>query len=255
MLALRLDLIEKCVAETFRGSIAQLAAAWPVAPAPHRSTVLRWLKEGTLPRSAKDFLALAGALDVDPFALWSLRVESFDLLCSRILRVSRARRWSQLHLALSFLDSFIGPLAEWPPTHVAEEYYHRLWRTVEFEHPAQDRQNYYAAIGLEPGPTASFAEPQVWHFAYRDAGLRGAAWRPYGFVEVCGLDVRLFNFSGLTDASKLSQRHCPFCVETWFGQGAAKFRITSLHDFRLTLRSRTPESLPKVRFALPASRH
>ena len=255
MLELRLDLIEKCVTENFRGSIAQLAESWPVEPAPHRSTVLRWLKMGALPRSAKDFLALAGALDVDPFALWSLRVEIFDLLCSRILRVSRERRWSQLHVTLAFLDPFIGPLAEWPPSHVAEEYYHRSWRTFDFEYPAQDRQNYYAAIGIEPGSTTRFAEPQIWHFAYRDAGIRGAAWRPYGFVEVFGLDVRLFNFSGLTDAIQLSQRYCPFFVETWFGQGAAQFRITSLHDFQFSLNSGTPESAPKVRFALTSRHH
>ena len=194
MLTLRRDLIEECITTTFGGSIAQLATSWPIEPAPHRSTVLRWLKQGILPRSAKDFLGLAGALDVDPFALWSLPVGNFDLLCSRLPQIARARRWFQLYSGLSFLDVCMGPLAVWPPPHMAEEYFHRPWRTVEIEHPAQDRKNYYATIGLEPALTPRFADPHVWHFAYRAAGIRHATWRPYGFVERYGLEIRLFNF-------------------------------------------------------------
>lgn len=83
------------------------------------------LRASTFPKSARQFLALAGAIDVDPFSLWTFRISAFDVLCARIIGVARQRRWSRLHPALSFLDRFIGPTAQWPPVEIAEDYFGR----------------------------------------------------------------------------------------------------------------------------------
>ena len=99
-------------------------------------------------------------------------------------------------------------------------------------------------------PTRSFADPQVWHFAYRDAGVRRAAWRPYGFVEVVGPTVRLFNFSGLVDGSDRPLAARSLFVETWFGEGAAEFRAASLHKFTLSVQPDPTRQAGGVRFTL-----
>lgn len=251
MLDLRRELITHKVTEAFGGSPAALAASWPIDPVPHRSTVLRWLTAGTFPRSARQFLALAGAIDVDPLSLWTFRISAFDVLCARILGVARHRRWSRLHPALSFLDRFIGPTAQWPPVEIAEDYFGRSWRIAEFEHPAHSDRNYYGHILIEPPRTHGFSDPQIWHFAYRDSGVRNAAWRPYGFVQRMGAELSLFNFSGLTDCAEIGVATRPFCVETWFGEGAARFRVASLHDYRLDIAVAANPGIPHVRFALP----
>ncbi len=251
MLDLRRELITRKVAEAFGGSVAALAASWPVDPVPHRSTVLRWLTAGTFPKSARQFLALAGAIDVDPFSLWTFRISAFDVLCARIIRVARQRRWSRLHPALSFLDRFIGPTAQWPPVEIAEDYFGRPWCIAEFEHPAQIDRNYYGHILIESPRAHDFSDPQVWHFAYRDSGVRSAAWRPYGFVQRMGAELSLFNFSGLTDRAEIGVATRQFRVETWFGEGAAQFRVASLHEYRLAIEVAATPGIPRVRFALP----
>ena len=251
MLELRQDLIISRLRGSGR-SIAAIAASWPNEAAPHRSTLLRWLKSPVLPRSARQLLGLAGALDLDPFALWAFAPDTFDILCARVIRASRSRRWAMLHPALSFLADFIGPVDTWPHPEIAEEYYHRSWCTADFEHTAGRQRNFYAALAIRPPPKNQFADPQVWHFAWRDAAVRGAAWRPYGFVEVLGSVVRLFNFSGLVDIVERPREAGPLFVETWFGEGAAKFRVASLHKFTLRVQSRKiPPAAPRVRFALP----
>ena len=251
MLDLRRELISRKVAEAFGGSPAAVAASWPIDPVPHRSTVLRWLTAGTFPRSARQFLALAGALDVDPFSLWSFRASTFDLLCARIIGVARQRRWSRLHPALSFVDRFLGPTAQWPPVDIAEDYFERPWHIADFEHPARINRNYYGRILIESPRAHDFSDPQVWYFAHRDTGVRNASWHPYGFVQRMGVELSLFNFSGLTDRAEMVAAPRRFCVETWFGEGAAQFRVASLHDYRLEIAVAANPGVPSVRFALP----
>lgn len=250
MLELRRDLIISRVKGSGR-SIAAIAASWPNEAAPHRSTLLRWLKGSVLPRSARELLGLAGALDLDPFVLWTFAPDKFDILCARVVRASRTHRWTMLHPALSFLADFIGPVDEWPPSAIAEEYYGRPWCTADFRHAAGRQRNYYAALAIGPTPKSEFADPQVWHFAYRNAGVRRAGWQPYGFVEVLGSAVRLFNFSGLFDVSERPPATRLLFVETWFGEGAAEFRVASLHKFTLTVQSGPTPRAGLVRFALP----
>jgi hypothetical protein len=75
-----------------------------------------------------------------------------------------------------------------------------------------------------------------------------AWWRPYGFVEIAEGIIRLFDYAGLTQTTKLDgQRR--FFVETWFGEGAADFRVASLHGFTLNIVAQGGK--PSVRFGLP----
>src|SRR4051812_30835949 len=86
----------------------------------------------------------------------------------------------------------------WLPPEVASYYGRdRVWHAQEFRHdPSVGRKNYYAALMLE----GISANPQVWHFAYRDGGvLRGVSvWRHYGFVVLWKGRMLLFSFSGLS---------------------------------------------------------
>ncbi len=81
--------------------------------------------------------------------------------------------------------------------------------------------------------------------------MRRAGWRPYGFVEALGSTIRLFNFSGLVDVAERLPAVRVVFVETWFGEGAAEFRVASLHKFALSIRSGSPALTGQVRFALP----
>lgn len=239
--------------ERFGGSFSAIAAAWLTDPAPHRSTVLRWLRSGTYPKSAQQLLALAGALDVDPFSLWIFRLEAFDVLRARISRLARRRRgWSRLHAALSFLEHFIGSTAEWPPIDIADQYFGRPWWLAEFEHTARARRNYYTRALIESSEPAGFEDPQVWHFAYRDSGVRDAEWRPYGFIQRMGPELSLFNFNGLTDHAEIRPGAVRLHVETWFGEGAARIRVASLHGYRLSLATAPESGIARVQFALPS---
>lgn len=246
MLSLRRELIEKRVHERFGGSSARIAEAWPGNP-PNRSTLHRWLRGDTMPRSSRQLLGLAGALDVDPFSLWSFDAANFESLCARVAAIARWGSWPLLH-SLAFVADFIGPLEPWPPASIATNYYERPWFIRDVQHPARIR-NYYAALAIGGPGMAAFADPQVWHFAYRDAGRRRAGWRPYGFVEVAEGIIRLFDYAGVTQMARLDSQE-RFFVETWFGEGAADFRIASLHGFTLSIVDQGGK--PSVRFGLPA---
>ena len=71
-------------------------------------------------------------------------------------------------------------------------------------------------------------------------------WRPYGFVLREGGRIALFQVRGATAFSEIRPDAGAFVVETWFGPGAADFRVASLHAFDLALDAES--SLPSVRF-------
>jgi hypothetical protein len=66
-----------------------------------------------------------------------------------------------------------------------------------------------------------------------------------------GAELSLFNFSGLTDRAEIGVAARRFRVETWFGEGAAQFRVASLHDYRLGIAVAADPGILRVRFALP----
>lgn len=239
------------IAAKFGGNLAAVSRNWPTEDPPHRSTVQRWLKQETLPRSARELLAFSAALDLDPFALWGVSPATFPHLCERLVKASRMRSWTDVFHGLSFLAEFVGPTPEWPPADLARTYFHREWVIRDFSHPARDRRNYFATIVIKPDRRCStWSADQVWHFAWRDA-IEHALWRPYGFVRLAGPELRLFSFNGLSDSAKVNALGSSFLVETWFGEGAAVFCVASLHPFELELSDIAQGERPRVRFGFP----
>jgi hypothetical protein len=232
--------------ERFDGNLAAVSRNWPVGDPPHRSTILRWLRQETLPRSAHELLSFCGALDLDPFSLWGVAPATFPALCARLVKASRAGSWAGLLPALSF----VGPTPEWPPATLARDYFHRDWSIREFRHPAHERRNYFAPISIDPQAAQNGGIDRVWHFAWRD-DIDHALWRPYGFVRLAGADLRLFSFNGLTDSQKVDTPGSGFTVETWFGEGSAAFRVASLHPFGLKLAEADDTNVARVRFGFP----
>ncbi len=232
VLRLDYDAVKARIDQKFDGNLAAVSRNWPVSNPPHRSTIQRWLRRDTLPRSAQELMAFSAALDLDPFALWGVSTATFPALCARLVKASRAGSWANLLPALSFLAPFVGPTPEWPPADLARTYFHRDWVIYDFSHPARDKRNYFAAISIKPNGRHTSAIDQVWHFAWRDA-IDHALWRPYGFVRLTGTELRLFSFNGLTAWAHVDRPGASFVVETWFGEGAAAFRVASLHNFAL----------------------
>lgn len=122
---------------------------------------------------------------------------------------------------------------------------------MDFRHTAEARRNYDATLAIEQTPAGVRADPQVGHFAYRDAGVRRMAWRPYGFVKALGSTLRLCNFSGRVDVTERPEAARVVFVEAWFGEGA-EFRVASLHKFTLRIQPGSPSGAGRVRFALPS---
>lgn len=250
MLELRQEVIRRRLLATGRG-VVDVARDWPVEDAPHRTTLYRWLQSQTLPRSQRHLLGLAGALDVDPFALWAVTAPTFERVVARVTRVLWSKEWARIHPALSFLEFFVGPLAEWPVERIAQEYFHRSWKCREFKHDASSStQAHYVQVVLQPAESDAFWDPHVFHFAWRDSRAPTTGWRPYGFVEVSRSDaqVRLFHFSGWTQSVGLKADVVAVVVETFFGPRSAAFRVASLHEFRLHIPSAPPSDIPRVRF-------
>jgi hypothetical protein len=241
------DRLRTRIAELYGGNAKAVVDAWPQGFAPpDGSTVTRWIK-GTPPRTVERLLGLAATLDLDPFALWRIESKWTAAVYARVLVAVRTRRWSKLHPALSFLDGFVGPTANWPPREIAPRFFGRPWAVSEFRHQATERRNYFASVRIEPKDVDSHSD-RVWHFAWRD-DADSALWRPYGFVRLTGNALKLYSFSGVVDQVDVvsSQR---FWVETWFGEGAARFRVASLHPFSLKLEC--DDTPPKaVRFGFP----
>jgi len=252
--ALRLDSerIRGLIGDRFGGSISRLAAALPLDEPPDRSTVTRWLSSDGrhFPRDEERILALAGALDVDPTALWTFDAENFPTLWPKIVRAARTGRWSGLLKALAFFRYFSDQAEEWPPQAVARRFFNREWVVNEFAHDPRDGKNFYQDLVVRPRrPQGTF--PTVWHFAFRHGGVRTAKWQPFGFVRRDAEKVLLFNDWAITDEAATTPVDQDICIRTWFGQGAAAFRIVSLHPFTLSIPKLEQPGLPTVHFGFP----
>jgi hypothetical protein len=243
--------IRRLVEELYHGSIARLALALPLARPPDRSTVNRWITSGGrhFPSSEERVLALAGALDVDPVALWSFDPENFGVLWPKIVRAAQRDRWAGLLKPLSFLRHYAAEHDEWPPQEIAQRYHGRRFTVFEFEHDPRRRANFYQRILLAPQRRA---RPVVWHLAFRHAaGVHHPRWRPYGFV-VWDLDrAMLFSDWALARQTPAAPELQELTVETWCGQGPAIFRVASLHRFAATLQAEAPPGVPTLRFGFP----
>lgn len=242
-----LGLLARVVQDRFDGTAAAVARRWPKKPVPHRSTISRWLRGATLPQTERAFLSFAGALDLDPFALWDLSGGQFPRVCARIWKLLHMRKWPAFDSNLSFLTNFVACVPDWPPSRISLEYFSRDWSTVSFSHQASVRNGYYAALVIRPLGSRWRSGVQVWHFAWRPP-QQDALWQPYGFVRLSGADLRLFHFNSYHQSAQVADPVGRFCVETWFGAGDAEFRVASLHEFEIRVVESRPEGLAVVRF-------
>jgi hypothetical protein len=253
MLRLDAECIRVAIDERFGGSISRLAAALALEPPPDRSTVTRWLSsDGShFPRDEERVLALAGALDVDPTALWTFDTETFPILWPKITRAARTGKWSGLLTPLSFLRHFTEPSEEWPPVVVSERFFDRAWEVQEFEHDPRQGKNFYQSIVIRsPNPRGKL--PVVWHFAFRHQGeVYRRDWKPFGFVRWQKGTVTLFNDWAITDEATCARGTEEFCVQTWCGLGSAVFRVASLQPFSIALAKEPRPGMATVRFGFP----
>lgn len=244
-------LLRDLIAIRFKRGVSDLIEAWEASESPagktvpHRATVYRW-QQGQIPRR-EELLRLCALLDVDPFSLLALPEADEADAIRRLHSSFWLDRWDPS--ALSFLAEFFGHQTDWPPTLMAKTYYGRAWFTKEIEHDANHRVNYYAQIEVTSAQDHRREIPQVFHFAYQQPGAFGHRWIQYGFVERLRTSVRLVNIKGEMERYAARAMNDPTLVETWFGPSFTNFRIASLHDFSITLRSSEVDTAERVRFS------
>ena len=234
-------LLRSLVARRLPGGWSELQDLWvardtsqrgAAGQAPHRSTMHRWT-QGQMPRTAGDLLRLCGILDVDPLALLRLPPSEETGALERLVRAYVHGRWQPP--ALEFLHDFLGRRSVWPPPSPALEHFGRDWHVHDFSHDPVDGANQYATVRILPpsSPPRATGEPRVWHFAYRHERLFGRRWLQYGVVSRVGRQVTLLHINGHEDSIELQSEVEVVQVQTWFGPGAAVFRVASLHEFSL----------------------
>lgn len=235
------DFIRARVAERFGGNGARLAAALGL----HRSTVSRWLSPSAKvsPRDGAAAIALAAALDVDPFLLWRVRDEAYPGLCARVRDARWRNEWGGEPPALTFLSRFFGPSARdaWPPANVADAY-GRAWVVRSFTHRPSGPCGRYAARAVR----GRLARPQVWHVtSVASAGLLPPSVDHLGFVRWSEGELTMHNYNGqiIRHGRVVEPR---FSLEVWFGSRAREFSLASLHPFELD----DDPVEPAVRFCL-----
>lgn len=235
------DFIRARVVERFAGNGARLAATLGL----HRSTVSRWISRQAKvsPRDGAAALALAAALDVDPFLLWRIRDEAYPGLCARVRDARWRNAWSGEPPALSFLSRFFGPGARdtWPPAGLAEPY-GRAWTVRRFTHRPTGPCGRYAARTVR----AREPRPQVWHVtSVASEGLIPPAVEHLGFVSWARGELRMHNYNGqIIRHGRVEEPR--FSLEVWFGSRAREFSVASLHPFELE----EGDEEPTVRFCL-----
>jgi hypothetical protein len=192
-------------------------------------------------------LELAGTLDLDPFALFETTPKAYAAMCRALARSIGAKDASPLGKDLGWLRGLIAPNEEWPDNDPATKFFGRKWNVRAFSHAARDRQNYFQRISINAVPR-KFAEPQVWHFAFKGNNPAFPLWTPYGFVERKCDEIAVYHYRGYSATVDTRADARTFSVETWFGTGAAEFRVASLHPFTLALKRDTDQMNPSVRF-------
>lgn len=181
-------------------------------------------------------MPLAGALDLDPFVLFETTPDSYATLCLALMQKIAVRNVGPLGSELAWAHDLIVPSRDWPPRGIATRYFNnnRQWRTQDFCHTASEARNYFQRVSIT-AEHREFAEPQVWHFAFRVPGAKRPVWTPYGFIERERERVRLYQFRGHMAELEIPLDSKSFVVETWFGIGPAEFRVASLHRSNLAI--------------------
>lgn len=228
---------------------ADLLRAWPEDfPPPHRTTIWRWLK-GKISVPVDEVMRLAGAIDLDPVALFESTPDDYAGLCVRLMQDIGSNEVSPWSQRLEWAHDLITPSENWPPRFVPTKYYgrSRSWITHDHSHKANRLQNVYQRIIIS-AKLRPHREPQVWHFAFRSYGPIRRVWRPYGIVMREDGKLQLYHCRGICDQASLPSSQEYFPVETWFGNEAADFRIASLHSFDIEMLTNWDAKVPCLRF-------
>ena len=260
---LRQDLIQRVISRDFEGNASAFGRSLELTDLPHRKTIFRWARQQQgLPKSPERMLALAQALDVDPFLLLDIDPEILLRCCAA---ASWNLTWGSVHKALAFLNGLLSLSPEaWPPPEMAEGF-DGQWYYRDFAHDPSLGRNHFQAFCLTPdqfydpnGQPESLRDPQAWYLAWRDASFSNGKpeakswWKPFGMLRLEQDQIHLLHFNGLTEQMPLHSQADPrFCFETFFGQGGAEFRIASLHPFDFTVPTDLDAALPRVRFGFP----
>jgi len=260
-ISLRQDLIQRVIERDFEGNTSAFGRSLELAEQPHYKTIFRWARQQQgLPKSPQRLLALAQALDVDPFLLLDIDTEILLKCCTQ---ASWNLTWGSIHKALAFMNGLFSLTPEhWPPPDLAA-YFDGQWYAHDFIHDPKLGRHYFQphlihpeAFYAENGEMEAIREPQTWYLAYRDISLKSGQpeaisyWRPFGMLWTDSKKLNLLQFSGLQEQVALPDPEQAFVFETFFGQGAAAFRIASLHPFEFSL-PKDRKTWPCVRFGFP----
>ncbi|MEZ0375290.1 MAG: hypothetical protein ACAI44_39750 [Candidatus Sericytochromatia bacterium] len=262
---LRHSLIQRVIERDFEGNTSAFGRSLELSDLPHRKTIFRWARQQDgLPKSPERMLALAQALDVDPFLLLEIDTEVMLRCCAA---ASWNLTWGSVHKALAFLNGLLSLTPDdWPPPDLAS-WFDGSWYTHEFVHDPGLGRNFFRPFTIKPdlffgpdGKVEACREPQAWYLAFRDISLKSGEvdpkswWKPFGMLRLEDGQIHLLHFYGLIEAKPLGSDDYRFIFETHFGQGAAEFRVASLHpfDFEPTDETLSPlAELPRVRFGYP----
>lgn len=259
---LRQDLIQRVIERDFEGNASAFGRSLELDDLPHRKTIFRWARQQEgLPKSPERMLALAQALDVDPFLLLEIDPDTMLRCCAA---ASWNLTWGSVHKAMAFLNGLFSLTPDdWPPPAIAEGF-DGEWYLEDFVHDPALGRNLFRAFRLEPelfyggdGKLEAMRDPQAWYLAYRDISLQSGQpeakswWKPFGMLRLEHEQIHLLHFNGLVDQQRLKQPNGCFVFETFFGQGAAEFRIASLHPFEFRAATELDAALPRVRFGFP----
>lgn len=229
------------------GGINAVQTKWrelrPTVKEPSDSTFFRWMNGEQLPKNSETLMALASVLDVDPIALLVVEKGETHTVLDDLLEIVQNREF--IPSPLSFVKPFLQRQKIWPPPIFAKQHYKRPWEEQPFNHDPAIRSNFYQVISLR-GENSSRA--QVFHFAYHQPGLYGARWLQYGAVVRYERTAFLWHINGHTEERELRGIDEPALVDTWFGPTETRFKIASLHPFKLSKLASWRGDKPPMRF-------
>lgn len=244
---LRAKMIKKLIAHRF-GSVDDFVVEWEErvrsgqqqkGRARNRGTIYRWLDEG-LPSRKDDVFGFAAALDVDPITLLRIDDGFIDEHFGYERQLFQVGALNRSRLAPFWILYRSGQ--NWPDPETSRVFYGRNWTMREHLHDPRIISNVYARFDLIVGDKSREATPWAIHFAYRRANSRDGMWRPYGSVVCAENRLTLISESGDLQELETSSGTSTFPVETYFGPGAAEFRLASLRAFDLRVVVPSPKT-------------
>lgn len=262
---LRQDLIQRVIERDFEGNTSAFGRSLELDDLPHRKTIFRWARQQEgLPKSPDRMLALAQALDVDPFLLLDIDHEVMLQCCAA---AAWNLTWGSVHKALAFLNGLLSlSHDDWPPPDIAASF-DGSWYIQDFLHDTSKGRNYFKPMLIKPelfyakdGSSEGAREPQAWYLAFRDVSLKSGElepvswWKPFGMLRLEQGVIHLLQFNGLVEQQAIQHEDSRFCFETFFGQGSAQFRIASVHPFEFedpADQNKEAPKIPTVRFGFP----